>query len=325
MASLFFSYCHADEPLRDQLEKHLAVLKNQGVIHAWHDRRIGAGQEIDQQIDQHVETDDIILLLVSADFLASNYCYNIEMKRAVARHKAGEAIVIPVILRPCDWHEAPFGKLLGTPTDGKPITTWPNIDSAFLEVAKAVREAAKRVPSRRNKVETESSMPIVTAWPPIQATAFSLPRSSNLRVTKRFTDLDKDRFLNDGFDFIAKFFEGSLEEIQKRNPDITGTFRRIDANQFTAFAYRDGKIVCQCKISLGSYIGKGISYSRSVENYNNSFNENMMVEADDQSLFLRCIGISSRDQNGDGKLSFEGGAERYWSMFIEPLQRPERY
>lgn len=325
MASLFFSYCHADEALRDQLEKHLAVLKNQGIIHAWHDRRIGAGQEIDQQIDQHIETDDIILLLVSADFLASNYCYNIEMKRAVARHEAGEAIVIPVILRPCDWREAPFGKLLGTPTDGKPITTWPNIDSAFLEVAKAVREAAKRVPSRRNKVETESSMPIVTAWPSIQATVSSLPRSSNLRVTKRFTDLDKDRFLHDGFDFVAKFFEGSLEEIQKRNPGITGAFRRIDANQFTAVAYRDGKIVCQCKITLGAYLGKGIAYSRSVENYNNSINENMTVEADEQSLFLKCLGMSSRDQNGDGKLSFEGGAERYWAMFIEPLQRPERY
>lgn len=325
MASLFFSYCHADEALRDQLEKHLAILKHQGIIKTWHDRRIGAGQEIDQQIDQHIETDDIILLLVSADFLASNYCYNIEMSRAMQRHEAGEAIVIPVILRPCDWHEAPFGKLLGVPTDGKPIMTWPNIDSAFLEVAKAVRAATKRLPHSRDKAEVKSPMLIAAALPSVQAAAFPLPRSSNLRVTKRFTDQDKDRFLHDSFDFIAKFFEGSLEELQTRNPGITGNFRRIDANQFTVVAYRDGKTVCQCKVTLGAYLGNGIAYSCSAESYNNSFNENMTVEADEQSLYLKCLGMISRDQNGDGKLSFEGGAERYWATFIEPLQRPARY
>jgi hypothetical protein len=324
VASLFFSYCHADEPLRDQLEKHLAVLKNQGIIHAWHDRRIGAGQEIDHEIDRHIEADDVILLLVSSDFLASNYCYNIEMKRAIARHEAGEAIVIPVILRPCDWHEAPFGKLLGVPTDGRPITTWPNIDSAFLEVAKAVREAANRAPNRGNKVSPKSSIPTVAAWPSIEIAAVLSPRSSNLRVTKRFTDEDKDRFLHDGFDFFAKFFEGSLGELQKRNPGNTGAFRRIDANQFTAIAYRDGKTVCQCKITLRAHFGNGIAYSQSTESYGNSFNESMTVEADEQSLYLKSLGMGSQGRNGDSKLSFEGGAELYWAMFIEPLQRPAR-
>lgn len=325
MASLFFSYCHADESLRDQLEKHLAVLKNQGIIHAWHDRRIEAGQEIDNEIDRHIETDDIILLLVSSDFLASNYCYNIEMMRAMARHEAGEAIVIPVILRPCDWHEAPFGKLLGAPTDGKPITTWPNIDSALLEVAKAVRDAAKRTSNRGDKASARSSMPTVATWPSVQGAASSSPRSSNLRVTKRFTDEDKDHFLHEGFDFVAKFFGGSLEELQKRNPGIAGAFRRIDANQFTAVAYREGKTVCQCKITLGVYLGKGIAYSNSTESYNNSFNENMTVEADEQSLYLKSIGMGTHGRNGDGKLSFEGAAELYWALFIEPLQRPARY
>lgn len=324
MASLFFSYCHADELLRDQLEKHLAVLKHQGIIHAWHDRRIGAGQEIDHQIDQHIETDDIILLLVSSDFLASDYCYNIEMKRVMARHEAGEAIVIPVILRPCDWHAAPFGKLLGVPTDGKPIMMWPNIDSAFLEVVKAVRAAVQRVPNHKEKTQG-SPMQMVVSSPSVQATTSPLPRSSNLRVTKRFTDQDKDGFLYNGFEFLAKFFEGSLDELQKRNPGITGAFRRVDANQFTAVAYRDGKTVCYCKITLGGYLSKGISYSQSAESYNNSYNENMTVQADEQSLYLSCLGLSSGGNNRDSKLSFEGGAELYWAMFIAPLQYPARY
>lgn len=144
LPNVFFSYCHADEALRDQLEKQLSMLKRQRVIETWHDRRIGAGQEIDAAIDDHINSDEIILLLVSPDFIASDYCYNIEMARAMERHAAKEAIVIPVILRPCDWHHAPFGKLLGTPQDGKPVTLWPNQDEAFLQVAKEVRKAAER-------------------------------------------------------------------------------------------------------------------------------------------------------------------------------------
>ena len=144
MPNVFFSYSHADEILRDQLEKQLAMLKRQGVIETWHDRRIGAGQEIDQLIDDHIEHDEIILLLVSPDFIASDYCYNMEMTRALERHAAGGAVVIPVILRACDWHHSPFGKLLATPQDGKPITQWVDRDEAFLQVAKAVRGAAER-------------------------------------------------------------------------------------------------------------------------------------------------------------------------------------
>jgi len=80
VASVFFSYSHADENLRDQLEKHLSVLKHQGVIGTWHDRRIPAGRTLSKEIDAHLESADILLLLVSSDFLASEYCYDIEMK-----------------------------------------------------------------------------------------------------------------------------------------------------------------------------------------------------------------------------------------------------
>src|SRR6266704_5328694 len=91
---VFYSYAHADEKLRNELEKHLALLKQQGYISEWHDRRVLAGREWERDIDQHLNTARIILLLVSADFLASDYCYGIEMKRALERHEAGEAIVI---------------------------------------------------------------------------------------------------------------------------------------------------------------------------------------------------------------------------------------
>ena len=111
--SLFYSYSHKDEALRKKLETHLSLLKDQGVISGWHDRRIEAGTEWDGVINENLEEAGMILLLVSADFLASRYCRDVEIARAMERHEAGTARVIPVILRPVDWHSAPFGKLAG--------------------------------------------------------------------------------------------------------------------------------------------------------------------------------------------------------------------
>src|ERR1051326_920204 len=119
---LFYSYAHEDEPLREQLEKHLRLLSRQGIISDWHDRQIVAGMNWEQEIDEHLNTASIILLLISSDFLNSDYCYDREMQRALERHKHGEAHVIPVILRPCDWHNAPFGHLQCVPRDGKAVT-----------------------------------------------------------------------------------------------------------------------------------------------------------------------------------------------------------
>src|SRR5437763_7551065 len=95
--SIFYSYTHEDEPLRQQLEKHLAVLRRQGLILEWYDRQIIAGTEWAHEIDVHLETASIILLLVSPDFLASDYCYDIEMQRALELHQLGEVHVIPII------------------------------------------------------------------------------------------------------------------------------------------------------------------------------------------------------------------------------------
>ena len=118
---VFFSYSHKDERYREELIKALGILKRQGVVREWHDRMIAAGTEWKGQIDDHLNTAGVILLLISADFVASDYCYDVEMARALERHDKGEARVIPVILRPVDaWHEAPFGKLQALPRDGSP-------------------------------------------------------------------------------------------------------------------------------------------------------------------------------------------------------------
>jgi hypothetical protein len=118
---LFYSYAHEDETLRDQLNDPLALLQHQGYIQGWYDRDISAGGLWAEKIDKRLETAQIILLLVSSSFLASKYCYGVEMQKAMARHEDGQAIVIPIILRPCDWEDAPFGKLQALPKDAKPF------------------------------------------------------------------------------------------------------------------------------------------------------------------------------------------------------------
>jgi hypothetical protein len=140
MLKLFFSYSHKDESYRDELEIHLSMLKRQGFISAWHDRRILAGSELDSSIDEELKTADIILLLVSPYFLASDYCYDVEMKQALAMHENNTAVVIPVILHPCDWMDAPFGKLMATPDDGLPISKHANMHEAYLKVTKAIKK-----------------------------------------------------------------------------------------------------------------------------------------------------------------------------------------
>jgi TIR domain len=140
--TVFYSYSHKDEELRQRLETHLKLLKRQGIIADWHDRRISAGTEWEGQINHYLESAHLILLLISADFLASDYCYDKEMQRALERHEAGEARVVPIILRSVDLTGAPFSKLLMLPKDAKPVDTWPNQEAAFTNIAFGIRQVA---------------------------------------------------------------------------------------------------------------------------------------------------------------------------------------
>lgn len=142
---VFFSYSHKDGKMRDELEKHLIMLKRKGIISTWHDRKIDAGESFDTEIDDNIKTADIILLLISVDFLASNYCYEIEMQTALDRDYRKEAKVIPIILRQCDWHSAPFSNKNALPTDGKCITSWQDMDEAFLNVTRGIEQVAKKL------------------------------------------------------------------------------------------------------------------------------------------------------------------------------------
>jgi len=323
MVQIFISYAHADEALRQELDKHLASLKHQGLIESWHDRRIAAGQAWADEIDANLQTADVILLLVSADFIASPYCYDVEMREAMRRNAAGQAVVIPVILRPCDWHDRPFGKLQAATRDGRAIAKYPTLDDGFLEVVQAIKGAAHEVILRRG-LKNVASRKSVEAMQSrhTSASAGNVPRSSNMRVNRTFSDHDKDTFRVEAFEYIAAFFENSLAELEKRNPQLKTNFRRRDANSFEAAAYQNGKESTRCGIwlSSGHHFGE-IGYSNSGLGNGNSYNESLSVTDDNRMLGLKPMGFGTFIHDASAKsLTLDGASEYLWSMFIRPLQ-----
>jgi hypothetical protein len=177
---LFISYSHKDESLRVTLGDHLAALQREGVIETWHDRLISAGQEWAGEIKAELEAADIILCLVSAGFLASPYCQDKELKRALERHGAGEALVIPVILKPSDWSSSALGPLQALPANAKPVTKWSNRDEAFTSVAQGIRQAARKLAERpaRSSPPPASAAPSLPVGPTGCAPALENPEGS---------------------------------------------------------------------------------------------------------------------------------------------------
>jgi len=324
MTSIFVSYSHKDEQFREELEVHLAMLKREGSIDVWHDRRIVAGSEINSTIDVELERSDIVLLLISPDFLASSYCFDVEVQRAMQLRSQGNCEVIPAILRPCDWQSAnaPFSKLLAVPKDGFPVSKWPDRDDAFLDIVKQLRKALETL-----SVKT-TSKPLrgVTATEissPSNFTRIDIPRSSNLRLAKTFTDVDKDRFLDEAMEYFKRFFEQSLLELEEGNEGIDTRFKLIDNNAFGCVIYRDGKSVAKCGIRLntGRHFSKGISYTNDESAPENTMQESLSVNNDEQSLFLVPMGMAYGGVQRTAKLSFNGASEYLWNLLISPLQR----
>ena len=144
---VFLCYAQEDESAVRELMIHLGVLKRQGYLTMWHDREIAPGTEWKHEIDKHLNSAHIILLLVSQYFVNSDYCYLDQMEQAVQRHERGQACVIPIILRPVYYEKTPFARLQPLPVNRKPIlgSGWPNRDEAFYDVAEGIRKATEKL------------------------------------------------------------------------------------------------------------------------------------------------------------------------------------
>jgi hypothetical protein len=174
---VFISYCHADERFRKELEAHLAPLTRQGHVTTWHDRDILPGDTWATRINHAINKCGVILLLVSADLVHSDYCWGVEMKRGLERHDSGDAVVVPIFIRRCDWAGAPFSHIQGLPKDAKPVDDWPKRDHAWTDVAKGIRGLVSARGGARASEPPPPPPPKAPAPPPPPPPPRSRPRA----------------------------------------------------------------------------------------------------------------------------------------------------
>lgn len=318
MTRAFISYSHADDALRAEFEKHLSLMRREGLIDIWNDHRIPAGGELEKHISAELEAADMIVLLVSPDFMASEYCFGVEMKRAMERHQDGSAVVVPVILRPVDWHTAPFGALRALPRDGKAVVKWSTQDDAFLDAVQTLRQLLSKRPTTSGSPGAGAVMSASNADQGPSMAAHR-PRSGTLSLAREFKDIDRDNFLDEAFAYIRVFFENSLQEIGERNPGIEGKLRPISEIGFTATLYRNGNKLTGCYIRISNGFGRdrSIGYSGNDSPQDNSYNEMLSVDTDRHTMHLKPMMTGWSGQSP--KLTFEGAAEKLWQLFIERL------
>ena len=188
---VFIAYARKDHELRDELGKHLSSLRRRGVINDWFDGDIIEGTEWEEQLLERLHNARIILLLISPDFIASNFCYDVEIKKALERHDANEARVIPILLRPVDWLDLPFAKIQAAPQNGKPVTQWPDKDAAFYDVIKRLKRSIEHLKKGNLLMEEqgESSYSITQQelQPPAVRPELSSPVSWNVNSIERIS------------------------------------------------------------------------------------------------------------------------------------------
>jgi len=157
---VFYSYAREDQNLLRKLQMHLKPLERARLIVSWFDQQLSPGANWSKEINDRLQTADIILLLVSPDFMASDYIYQKELQVALRRHELGEARVVPIILRPVDWKVGPFADIQVLPSKGLPVTVYKDRDEAFIEIASGIRHICQDIIATRaniyRSVETRS-------------------------------------------------------------------------------------------------------------------------------------------------------------------------
>src|SRR5579864_1685059 len=211
---VFCSYAHEDETWLRMLEKHLIQLKRQKLIANWHDRHILPGTDWAKEIDTHLNSATIILLLISADFLYSDYCTGIEMSRALERHGTGKARVIPIMLRHVDWQGAPFAGLQILPKNAKPVTDWADHDLAFKDIAMQLRKV----------VEELHGLPMNNSHPQEELVKSNNP--SNPQRSSTYDNLDQFRHCQKKVSELKKVHD-MLHEIEVQLEGLLATVQQV--------------------------------------------------------------------------------------------------
>lgn len=304
----FISYSHKDADALDRLHTHLAMLRREGAIEAWFDREILAGGELDATITSQLESSELVLLLVSPDFLASDYCVEREMQRALERHAAGDARVVPIIIEPCDWKASPLRHLKALPRDAKPVSEWTNQNNAYLDVVNEIR-----------RILCSDNQPDVGAAPMATAAATDGGTGARrYRVKRDFDEIDRSDFRTAAFRSVRSYFERAIAEIDSID-DLRGRFVVLTETSFTCTLVnkvRDrgvAHITVHCRGSSHGF--SDIFYSFSENAADNTANGGFSIKADEYELYLApmMFGYGREDE----RLTPEGAAEALWAEFLQ--------
>lgn len=322
MTTGFISYTHADTALKEELVRHLAPLQREGLIDLWHDGMLRPGEHLDPAVQAALAASDVVILLVSAGFIASDYCYEQEMLRAFARQREGTARVIPIILKPCQWKGVPIGKgetlsaFIALPKDGKAVINWPDTDTAFDNAVGSIRDMIKAGGSSP-QISGNIAQTLGTS-----ARATRPAGSSNLLgISTKPTDLDRDRFLRSGFTTTAALFEEKLAELKASDLRIDTDFEQIDSRSFAASVYFDGNRVGQVSIWHGSQMWRNalcLSYDTATSS-RSSMNDCLPIEDTPHGLAFGVSATMSR-RLAEGPLDAAGAAAYFWENFLEQVR-----
>ena len=284
------------------------MLHRDGRIEDWFDREILAGGEIDTEVAERLESSGLFLLLVSPDFLASDYCVEREMERALERHRSGFARVVPIIVEPCDWASTPLRDLKALPRDGKPISEWTNENNAYLDVVQELRRI----------LQAEEALRVVE-----QADATIRPRVDrsgvrHYRVKRDFDEIDRSDFREVAFAVFRDNFENAIVEIDAIE-DLRGRFVSLSATSFTCTIVNRAREHGTAHITVHGRrdnMGLGdISYSFTENAPANTANGMFTIEADEYELFLSSLmmGFGQHEE----RLTPEAAAEQLWEKFLQ--------
>ncbi|NNU80538.1 toll/interleukin-1 receptor domain-containing protein [Halovulum dunhuangense] len=305
---IFVSYSHRDEETLERLKTHLSPLRRDGRIETWYDREIRAGEEIDGQISAELEDCDIIILLISPDFLNSDYCMDREMARAMERHEQGTARVIPIIVEDCYWKSSPFRKLKALPKDGKPISNWTNENTAFLNI---VEEVAR--------VLDDMDQAPATSQPEFGRAPASVAQPRKYRVQRQFDEIDRSDFRDQAFDEIRRYFQDATAELDALE-DLRGRFTDRSDKKFSCTVVnrtrmRGGTAHITVRCSTGGHVLGDISYVFAEDADDNTSNGCLNVEHDEYEMFLTAM-MNFMSGNERDRMTPHQAAESLWAEFL---------
>lgn len=231
----FISYSHNDSAMLEMLHKHLTQLKRDGTLTTWTDQQIPVGGSLNKNISSELSTSDLFIALLSPDYISSNYCYEKEFQKALEMLAEGKIIIIPIITEVCDWLSTPFKEFKALPKDGKPITTWENRNTAFLDVIQNIRQLISSPITQQTSIYTPES-PLASV-------------KRNYRVQRDFDSIEKIDFVEKTFQEIKDLLKRYIDEVLQID-NIKARIMIENTKDFECLLVNRNKIATESQLNL---------------------------------------------------------------------------